>query len=60
MENLQLAFPENLEQYIYSYILNGCTGIIIQWIRANYETSENEIVDLLFSINQSALVNLAL
>lgn len=60
VENLQLAFPENLEQYIYSYILNGCTGIIIQWIRANYETSENEIVDLLFSINQSALVNLAL
>ena len=60
VENLQITFSENLEQYIYSYILNGCTGIITQWIRSDYKTDEDEIVNLLFSINNSALKNLVL
>ena len=60
VENLRIELPKDFEQYIFSYILNGSTGIIIQWIRANYATSENEIVGLLFAINQSALVNLNL
>lgn len=58
VENLRIEFPKELEQYILSYILNGSTGIIIQWIRSDYAVNENEIVNLLFSINQSALVNL--
>lgn len=57
VENLRIEFPKELEQYILSYILNGSTGIIIQWIRSDYAVNENEIVNLLFSINQSALVN---
>lgn len=60
VENLRIEFPKELEQYILSYILNGSTGIIIQWIRSDYAVNENEIVNLLFSINQSALVNLNL
>ena len=56
--NLQIELPHELEQYIFSYILNGSTGIIIQWIRSDYSADENMIVDLLFSINQSALTNL--
>lgn len=58
IDNLRIELPKELEQYIFSYILNGSTGIIIQWIRSDYAVNENEIVNLLFSINQSALVNL--
>ena len=57
VENLRIELPKELEQYIFSYILNGSTGIIIQWIRSDYAVNENEIVNLMFSINQSALVN---
>lgn len=57
VENLRIELPKELEQYIFSYILNGSTGIIIQWIRSDYAVNESEIVNLLFSINQSALVN---
>lgn len=60
VENLRIVLPKELEQYIFSYILNGSTGIIIQWIRSDYAADENEIVNLLFSINSSALVNLNL
>jgi AcrR family transcriptional regulator len=60
MDNLRIDLPKELEQYVFSYILNGSTGVIIQWIRSDYAASENEIVNLLFSINQSALVNLDL
>lgn len=60
VNNLRIELPKDIEQYIFSYILNGSTGIIIQWIRSNYAVNENEIVNLLFSINQNALVNLDL
>ncbi len=60
VDNLRVELPKEFEQYIFSYILNGNTGIIIQWVRSNYAIDENEIVNLLFSINQSALVNLNL
>lgn len=60
VDNLRIVLPKELEQYIFSYILNGSTGIIIQWIRSDYAADENEIVNLLFSINNSALVNLNL
>lgn len=59
VENLDIAFPKEHEQYIYSYILNGSTGVIIQWMRSDYSIDENALVDLLFFINQSALENLA-
>ncbi len=60
VDNLRIELPKELEQYIFSYILNGSTGIIIQWIRSDYAVNEKEIVNLLFSINQNALVNLVL
>lgn len=60
VENLDIAFDEKIEQYIYSYILNGSTGILIQWIRSDYSADENTICDLLFSINHSALIHLNL
>lgn len=60
VDNLRIVLPKELEQYIFSYILNGSTGIIIQWIRSDYAADENEIVNLLFSINHSALANLNL
>lgn len=59
IDNLQISFPRELEQYIYSYILNGSAGIIVQWIRSDYSIKEETIVNLLFLINKSALTNLA-
>ena len=59
VENLNISFQKDQEQYIYSYILNGSTGVIIQWMRSDYSIDENALVDLLFFINQSALENLA-
>ena len=59
VENLNISFPKDQEQYIYSYILNGSTGVIIQRMRSDYSIDENALVDLLFFINQSALENLA-
>ncbi|MBD9210030.1 MAG: TetR/AcrR family transcriptional regulator, partial [Ruminococcaceae bacterium] len=41
VENLDIAFPKEQEQYIYSYILNGSTGVIIQWMRSDYSIDEN-------------------
>ena len=58
VSNLRIDLPERIEQYVFSYILNGSTGIIIQWIRSDYSIDENETADLLFLINQSALKNL--
>ncbi len=60
IDNLRINLPKELEQYIYSYILNGSTGIIIQWMRSGYSVDENTLVDLLFSINQNSLINLGI
>ena len=58
VENLNITFGKETAKYIYSYILLGSTGIILQWIRSDYAADENMICELLFSINKSALVNL--
>lgn len=57
VENLNITLPKEIEQYVLSYILNGSTGIILQWIRSDYSIDENTVSDLLFSINKSALLN---
>lgn len=43
------------QQFIYSYLLNGSFGMISQWIRSDYAATVAEIVELLFSLNASAL-----
>ena len=58
IENLNITFLPSVEQYVFSYILNGSTGIILQWVRSDYATDENIICELLFCINRSALTNL--
>lgn len=58
VENLNITFMPSVEQYVFSYILNGSTGIILQWVRSDYATDENTICDLLFCVNRSALTNL--
>lgn len=58
VENLNITLPKEIEQYVFSYILNGSTGIILQWIRSDYSVDENSVSQLLFSINKSALINL--
>lgn len=59
VENLEIKFNEEAEQYIFSYILQGSTGVILQWIRSDYKENENTICELLFLINKSALTNLS-
>lgn len=58
IENLQITFVSSVEQYVFSYILSGSTGIIIQWLRSGCSTDESTICSLLFAINKSALENL--
>lgn len=46
--------PEQ-EQFVYSYILNGSSAVIIQWIRSGYAVDESKLVELLFRMNQHLL-----
>lgn len=57
IENLDITFDDDIEQYVYSYILNGSFGVLTQWIRSDYAADEAVICELLFKINNSALVN---
>ena len=54
-EYLQVQMDAEKQQFIYSYLLNGSFGIITQWIRSDYAATVAEIVELLFSLNASAL-----
>ena len=58
IQNSDLAFAGHSEQYIDAYLLNGSTGVILQWIRSGYEAEERAICSLLFSLNRNALENL--
>lgn len=55
IDKFNMPLPKEIEQYVYSYVLNGSSGIITQWIRSNYSVEEDIIVDLLFKLNESAL-----
>ena len=57
-EHMQLTMDADKQQYIYSYLLNGSFGILTQWIRSDYAVSIEEIVDLLFTLNASAILPL--
>lgn len=59
IENMHFFCQENLEQYIYSYILNGSAGVIVQWIRSGYSIDEPSLVELLFTLNKDSLSNTA-
>ena len=54
-QNFDFELKTEEEQYIYSYILNGSTSIIIQWIRSGYSIEENNLVELLFKMNKNLL-----
>ena len=58
-EHMQLTMEEDRQQYVYSYLLNGSFGVITQWIRSDYAAAVPELVDLLFTLNVSALTNVA-
>ena len=57
--HLRLDVEPDKQQLVYSYLLNGSFGIITQWIRSDYATPIPEIVDLLLTLNSSALIRLA-
>ena len=58
-EYMQLTMDNEKQQYVYSYLLNGSFGVITQWIRSDYAAAVPELVDLLFTLNASALTNVA-
>ena len=58
-EHMQLTMEPEKQQYIYSYLLNGSFGVITQWIRSDYAAAVPELVELLFTLNGSALSELA-
>ena len=55
VENFDIELRPEEEQYIYSYILNGSSSVIIQWIRSGYAIDANTLVDLLFRMNKYLL-----
>ena len=57
---MQLTMDNEKQQYVYSYLLNGSFGILTQWIRSDYAAAVPELVDLLFTLNSSALSELVL
>lgn len=57
MENIDLTVDKRTEQYVYSYVINGSTGVIIQWIRSDFSIGEGELMDMLFQINQNAILS---
>ncbi|MBQ6021795.1 MAG: TetR/AcrR family transcriptional regulator [Clostridia bacterium] len=59
-EHMQLTMDNEKQQYVYSYLLNGSFGILTQWIRSDYAAAVPELVDLLFTLNSSALSELVL
>ena len=56
--HMQLTMDAEKQQYIYSYLLNGSFGILTQWIRSDYAVSVDQIVNLLFTLNASAITPL--
>lgn len=58
-EHMRLSMEEDRQQYVYSYLLNGSFGVITQWIRSDYAAAVPELVELLFTLNASALTNVA-
>ena len=59
-QHMQLTMDNEKQQYIYSYLLNGSFGVLTQWIRSDYAAAVPELVELLFTLNSSALMNVAL
>ncbi len=57
-EHLQVVMDADKQQYVYSYLLNGSLGVITQWIRSDYALAVSGIVDLLFTLNGSAILPL--
>ena len=57
-EHLQVNMEAEKQQYILSYLLYGSLGVITQWIRSDYASSVSETVDLLFTLNASAITSL--
>ena len=55
IDSFDLTFPSSEEQYVYSYILNGSSSVIIQWIRSNYSVDETALVEMLFKMNKNML-----
>ena len=58
-EHMQLTMDGEKQQYVYSYLLNGSFGMITQWIRSDYAIAVPELVELLFTLNASALTDVA-
>lgn len=50
-----VPLPKDIEQYVLSFVLNGSSGIVIQWIRSDYSIDENSVAELLFDLNENAL-----
>ena len=55
IRSFDISLASEEEQYVYSYILNGSTNVIMQWIRSGYSVDENKLVELLFRMNKKLL-----
>ena len=53
--HLGILFLEKIEPYVNAYLMNGSAGLILEWIRTGYSIDENEVVEMLFSLNSRAI-----
>lgn len=54
-DHFDFSISSGEEQYIYSYILNGSSAVVIQWIRSGYSVDEKQLVHLLYRMNEHLL-----
>ena len=55
----RFTLPRDREQFVYSFLMQGSLGVILQWMRTEYSAPVGEIVKLLLVLNASALKELA-
>lgn len=58
ISNIDISLAPEIENYVYSYILNGSNSIITNWIKSDYTLPKERICKLLFQINRNALTNI--
>ena len=59
LSSFRVELPRDEEQFVYSFLMQGSLGVILQWMRAEYAAPVGRIVDLLLLLNDSALKGLA-
>jgi len=56
--DVQLA--QEYKEYAYTYLISGCIDLLIEWIRSNYQMSDECLGDILFCMCEGGLRSICL